>query len=89
MTSITDIPPHAPGLRIGLFGGSFNPADFFASGGPLLLGCLPLGELIKGVTGIKVLQVPYKGAAPALALPWPSAVSFSSTTSASRTACTA
>ncbi|WP_421762099.1 nicotinate-nucleotide adenylyltransferase [Devosia sp.] len=26
MTSITDIPPHAPGLRIGLFGGSFNPA---------------------------------------------------------------
>jgi tripartite-type tricarboxylate transporter receptor subunit TctC len=25
------------------------------------------GELIKGVTGIKVLQVPYKGAAPALA----------------------
>ena len=26
MNTITDIPPHAPGLRVGLFGGSFNPA---------------------------------------------------------------
>ncbi|REF87353.1 nicotinate-nucleotide adenylyltransferase [Methylovirgula ligni] len=26
MTSISELPPHAPGLKVGLFGGSFDPA---------------------------------------------------------------
>ena len=29
--------------------GSFDPLSFFGDGGPLLLGCIPLGELIKGL----------------------------------------
>lgn len=29
--------------------GRFDPLSFFADGGPLLLGCIPLGELIKGL----------------------------------------